>query len=469
MLFNTFEFFIFFVVVFTLYYTIQVRFVVLFLLLASCVFYSYFIPVYLLVLLAVILIDFFSARWMEQQPQRRRLYLVLSICSNLGILFFFKYYNFAVTEINSLFDTNWVLTHLILPVGLSFHTFQSLSYVLEVYHGRYPAEKRFSVFALYVMYFPQLVAGPIEPPQNLLHQFTQKRIFLWDNVLNGLRLVCWGLFKKAVIADRISFYVAGVFDAPAQYNSWQVLLGVVFFTIQIYCDFSGYSDMAVGLSRCLNIKLTNNFQRPFFASNIKVFWRRWHVTLSDWFKNYVYIPLGGNRQLLFVNHAAIILLVFFLSGIWHGAGFNYILWGVSNGLLIILYLICKNYFRGLYSAVTILPLLNVFFTCCFVMATFVFFRAKNLEQAAAVFNKLIHFSGSFDLGGNFQRFAFGTMNLLYIFAAILLMVWVEKKTDPGLLILQQKPVTDIFFFIVTVSLIVFTGVFYKQSFIYFQF
>lgn len=227
--------------------------------------------------------------------------------------------------------------------------------------------------------------------------------------------------------------------------------------------------MAVGLSRCLNIKLSYNFQRPFFASNIKEFWRRWHVTLSHWFKNYVYIPLGGNRQLLFINHAAVILVVFFLSGVWHGAGFNYILWGVSNGLLIILYLIVKNYFKGLHRALTILPLLNVFFTCCFVTATFVFFRAQNLDQAAAVFNKLIHFSGSLDLGGNFQRFAFGTMNLFYIFAVILLMVWVEKKTDPGLLILQQKPVTDIFFFIVTVSLIVFTGVFYKQSFIYFQF
>lgn len=469
MLFNTFEFLIFFVIVFVLYYTIPVRFVVFLLLISSCIFYSYFIPAYLLVLLAVILIDFFSARCIEQQPHHRKLYLVMSVCSNLGILFFFKYYNFAVTEVNSLFDTNWVLTKLILPVGLSFHTFQSLSYVLEVYHGRYKAEKRFSVFALYVMYFPQLVAGPIEPPQNLLHQFAQKRIFNWDNVLSGLRLVCWGLFKKAVIADRISFYVAGVFDAPGQYNSWQVLLGVVFFTIQIYCDFSGYSDMAVGLSRCLNIKLSYNFQRPFFANNIKEFWRRWHVTLSNWFKNYIYIPMGGNRQSHFMKHALLILFVFFLSGVWHGAGVNYILWGVFNGMLIVFYLFIKKYLKSLYRAVTILPFLNVFFTCCFVVATFVFFRAQSVEQAVAVFNKLIYFSGNFDLGGNFQRFAFGTMNLLYIFATILLMLWVEKKTDPGLTVLQQKPETDILFFVVTVSLIVFTGVFYKQSFIYFQF
>jgi D-alanyl-lipoteichoic acid acyltransferase DltB (MBOAT superfamily) len=253
------------------------------------------------------------------------------------------------------------------------------------------------------------------------------------------------------------------------YNSLQVLLGVVFFTIQIYCDFSGYSDMAVGLSRCFNIDLTNNFQRPFFSSNIKVFWRRWHVALSNWFKNYVYIPLGGNRHTRFINRAAVILIVFFLSGAWHGAGFNYILWGVSNALLILVYLLFAKYAAGIYKVVTGYRWLNIVVTCCLVIVTFIFFRAQDLDQAGVIFEKLFHFSGPFQPGGTFAKFPFGTMNLLYVLAAILFMFYVEYKTDPGLVVFEAKPVKDILFFTLLISLIVFTGVFYKQSFIYFQF
>lgn len=468
MLFNTFDFLVFFLVVLILYYTVPARFTVFLLLIASCIFYSYFIPQYLVILFAIIIIDFFAAKCIIKYPNRKRFFLLLSIFSNLSILFFFKYYTYVVSGVNDMFGTNWVLLNLVLPVGLSFHTFQSLSYVLEVYNNRFYAEKRFPLFALYVMYFPQLVAGPIEPPQKLLPEFYKERKFDWGNVLFGLRLILWGLFKKVVIADRVSFYVNGVFNHPSTANSSQVYLAVFFFTIQIYSDFSGYSDMAAGISRCMGIRLSFNFQRPFFSKNIQEFWRRWHVSLSQWFKNYIYIPLGGN-QVSFSRQVFIIVLIFFLSGIWHGAGINYIYWGLSNAILIIIYLIFTKNRAAAKTTNLRSGFITGFFTFFCITITFIFFRAESIHQIKELFSKLLFMSDKFNITGSFEGFLYGYMNLCFIAASILFMLILEYFVTPDLSFFESRPELDVTFFTVIVCSILFTGVFYKQNFIYFQF
>ncbi len=466
MLFNSFEFLVFFPLVLLVYYLIPKNAVVYMMLLASALFYSFFIPAYLLILLLVILVDYFSALGIEKYPDKRNLLLALSIISNLGILFVFKYYNFFVSTSNDFFGTDWILLKIILPIGLSFHTFQSLSYVIEIYKGRYKAERHPAYFALYVMYFPQLVAGPIETPQKLLPQLRKAPNLDWENIWSGLRLLLWGLFKKVVIADRISFYVNGIFEHTSDYNSAQVALGVFFFTIQIYCDFSGYSDMAVGISKCFGIDLMFNFNRPLLARNIKDLWSRWHISLYQWFMQYIYIPLGGSRKgvaMMCFN----VLLIFLVSGFWHGAGFNFILWGLLNGIFILLYLLVN---RFIVADKPILPaVLSIALTFGIVALIFVLFRSKDLSQAQAIYSSLWHFKGPWIITGTFDQFPFGTMNLSFVFLMIVCMFVLEAKVAPNLSYFALRPKTDFLFCTILVLLIFFTGVFTKQNFIYFQF
>ncbi len=466
MLFNSFEFLLFFPIVLLLYYLIPKSWVVYMMLLSSSLFYSFFIPAYLFILLTVILVDYFSGRAMEKFPEKRKLLLALSILSNVGILFVFKYYNFFVSTSNEFFGRHWILLNLILPIGLSFHTFQSLSYVIEIYKGKYKAESHLGYFALYVMYFPQLVAGPIETPQKLLPQLRKAPHLEWENIWSGIRLILWGLFKKVVIADRISFYVNGIFEHTSDYHSSQIALGVFFFTIQIYCDFSGYSDMAVGISKCFGIDLMFNFRRPLLARNIKDLWSRWHISLYQWFINYVYIPLGGSRRgvlLMCLN----VLVVFFVSGLWHGAGFNYIFYGVLNGILILLYFFVNKY---LFRDKFILPgFLGMGITFCMFALTLVIFRSENISQATAIYSSLLHFKGPLMFTGTFADFSFGNMNLTFVLLMIGFMFALEASVAPDLSYFANKPKLDFFFCVVLVLLIFFTGVFTKQNFIYFQF
>lgn len=282
-----------------------------------------FIPVYILVLLATILIDFFLAIRIEEaeDPRRKRTYLVVAIVSTCAVLFIFKYYNFF--NINLAAIAGFLNLHypigmlqLILPIGLSFHTFQSLSYVVEVYRGRQKTERHFGIYALYVMFYPQLVAGPIERPQNLLHQFREEHSFDYERVTSGLKLMAWGMFKKIVIADRLAGFVSVVYDKPVGFEGISVIVATVFFAFQIYCDFSGYSDIAIGAAEVMGFKLMRNFNKPYFSTSVTEFWRRWHISLSTWFRDYVYIPLGGNR----VPRARwyfIIMVTFLISGLWH--------------------------------------------------------------------------------------------------------------------------------------------------------
>jgi len=303
MLFNSLEFLIFFPVVTLLYFLLPHRHRWWMLLAASCGFYMMFIPKYIIILAVTIIIDYVAGILAEKpdlSPHKRKSILTISILSTCLVLFIFKYFNFFNTNfahLAALLHWNYPIAalKLALPIGLSFHTFQSLSYVIEVYCGRQKAEHHFGIYSLYVMFYPQLVAGPIERPQNLLHQFYAKHAFDYQRVTDGLKLMVWGLFKKVVIADRLAIAVNTVYNDPHSFTGIPLIIATAFFAFQIYCDFSGYSDIAIGAAQVMGFRLMDNFNRPYFAKSIPEFWKRWHISLSTWFRDYLYIPLGGNR------------------------------------------------------------------------------------------------------------------------------------------------------------------------------
>ena len=350
MLFNSLGFLIFFPCVTLLYFLLPHKFRWLHLLIASCIFYMAFIPVYIFILFFTIIIDYIAGIMIENSiGKNRKLFLTLSIVANVGVLAFFKYYNFFITNVNALFHSlniapgNIPLLSIILPIGLSFHTFQAMSYTIEVYRGNQKAERHFGIYSLYVMFYPQLVAGPIERPQNLLHQFKEEHKFDANNLLDGLRLMLWGFFKKVVIADRVAQYTNTVFNHPYEYHYLNLIIAVLFFSIQIYCDFSGYSDIAIGAAKTMGFDLMINFNRPYFSKNIQEFWRKWHISLSTWFRDYLYILLGGNRKgikRLYFNVA----VVFLLSGFWHGANWTYLVWGGLHTIFIFAYMVIEKHY-----------------------------------------------------------------------------------------------------------------------------
>jgi alginate O-acetyltransferase complex protein AlgI len=325
MLFNSIEFLIFFPVVTILYFLLKHKYRWMLLLAASCYFYMAFRPVYILILAFTIVIDYYAGILIEQsKPERKKAFLIMSIVGNLGVLAIFKYYNFFASIFNTHFDTHSPLLNILLPIGLSFHTFQAMSYTFEVYRGNQKAERHFGIYALYVMFYPQLVAGPIERPQNILHQFHVRHKFDYELAKSGLLLMAWGMFKKVVIADRLALFVNEVFDHPSDYSGPSVITAALFFSFQIFCDFSGYSDIAIGSARVMGFTLMTNFDRPYASASISEFWRRWHISLSTWFRDYLYIPLGGNRvskPRAYLN----LFIVFLVSGLWHGANWNYII------------------------------------------------------------------------------------------------------------------------------------------------
>jgi len=333
MLFNSLEFIIFFPIVVGLYFIISPRFRWILLLAASYYFYMCWNYKYILLILFSTVVDYFAAIAMSRTSQKKfkKVFLVASLFSNLGLLFFFKYFNFFSGSINAVLDQFNVFYNVpyydyLLPVGISFYTFQTLSYTIDVYKGKQKPEYHFGKFALFVSFFPQLVAGPIERSVNLLPQFSQTFKFEYARIRDGIILMTWGMFKKVVIADRLSEYVNEVFNNPESYDGFHNILATLFFSFQIYCDFSGYSDVAIGAALVMGYHLMKNFNRPYLAKSIGEFWSRWHISLSTWFRDYVYIPLGGNR----VNISRLLFnlyITFLISGLWHGANWTFAIWG----------------------------------------------------------------------------------------------------------------------------------------------
>jgi len=359
----------------------------------------FFVPVYILILFFTIVIDYFAGIWIEQASsvQTRKLLLTLSIVANVGVLAVFKYYNFFIDNIQDVvsllgYTVQLPLLNILLPIGLSFHTFQAMSYTIEVYRGNQQAEKHLGIYALYVMFYPQLVAGPIERPQHIIHQFRQQHHFDYNRVASGLRLMLWGLLKKVLIADRLAVVVEEVYGQPNAYGGLAVVIATVFFAVQIYCDFSGYSDIALGCARVMGFNLMRNFDTPYFAKSIAEFWRRWHISLTSWFRDYVYIPLGGSRvkaSRWYFN----LLIVFLLSGLWHGANWTYILWGGSLGVALIIEAVTQTQRKQLelHLPSWLFNSLARIITLSFICLTWIFFRAESIDHAMQLLHRVFDF------------------------------------------------------------------------------
>jgi len=397
MLFNSVAFLIFFPIVTIIYFLLPHRFRWLWLLGASCYFYMAFVPVYILILGGTIVIDYFAGIWIQNaQGQRRRLFLVLSIISNVGVLAAFKYFNFLNDNLSLLlhgagYQNPIPFLKILLPIGLSFHTFQAMSYTIEVYRGNQPAEKHFGIYALYVMFYPQLVAGPIERPQNMLHQFHEKKTYDYDNLRRGICLIVWGLFKKVVIADRLALFVDQVYDTPHSYHGLPLIVATVFFAFQIYFDFSGYSDIARGAARAMGFNLMINFNFPFTSTSIGEFWRKWHISLSTWFNDYVFSPIliakrnWGKRAVLFA-----LFVTFFISGLWHGAGWNFVIFGVLHGLALIYETLTKRFRKSMSKAIPSIIYKNLSMLIVFAYACFawIFFRAVTVRDSVYIIKNM---------------------------------------------------------------------------------
>lgn len=455
------------------------------LLLASCFFYMFFIPAYLLILLFTIGLDFFLAQQIEKsQGKVRRWLLWISLTSNISILAFFKYANFISENLNVLLQSlglNYLIPHLsiILPIGLSFHTFQAMSYMIEVYWGKQKAEKHLGIYALYVMFYPQLVAGPIERPQNLLHQFREKHVFDYVRVVEGLKLMAFGLFLKVVIADHLAIFVNEVYRSPQNYPSAVVVWAAIFFSFQIYCDFYGYSTIAIGAAMVMGFRLMKNFDHPYASASINEFWRRWHISLSSWFKDYVYIPLGGSRVSIprWYLH---ILIVFGLSGIWHGASWLFVIWGILHAFYIITGRLTEPVRQKFHQLILldripllhkILKILTVFFL---VTIAWVFFRARTLQDAVYIiehfFTGWSQSPGLLALKAIGSYVSFNSTDIIFCLSYICLLLLTEfvQRRFNHLMIPSTSywrwPV-----YYIMIAGILFLGVWGQQQFIYFQF
>lgn len=480
MLFNSIDFLIFFVIVTAIYFLINHKYRWALLLAASCYFYISFIPVYILILAALILIDYSLGIAIEKSTGRKkRFYLTLSILSMCTILFIFKYFNFFNTNFSALarflhWNYSIQALSLILPVGLSFHTFQSLSYVIEVYRGKQKAERNLGIYALYVMFYPQLVAGPIERPQNLIHQFYEEHKFDIKKITEGLQLMLWGFFLKVVIADRAALIVNPVYNNIQAYSGIPLIIATYLFAFQIFCDFAGYSLIAIGCARVMGFKLMDNFKRPYFAKSIPEFWRRWHISLSTWFRDYVYFPLGGSRvkkSRIYFN----LFIVFLISGLWHGAAWTFLIWGSLHGLYMVTSISTSNYRERLVSKIRlnkipkIYSLIKILITFNLTSFGWIFFRANSFSDAIYIVTHLFS-----DWNLNFLRSSviFNRVNLIIIFFFILFMElvhFVQEKKGIRPIFYKLPAYIRIFLYYLIIMIILLSGVFNKTQFIYFQF
>ena len=398
--FNSFSYYLFLPLSVFLYFILPAKWRNPALLLLSYFFYMCWNPRYSLLILTSTAITYACALLMEKHAARRRLWLIASLALNLLILFFFKYFNFAAALLNSGLAALELPARLpavsfLLPVGISFYTFQALGYTMDVYRGNIVPEKNFIDYALFVSFFPQLVAGPIERSTNLLPQFKPRHSFSLDKIFAGALLFLWGLFKKLVIADRLAVLVNFAFAAaPGEANGWQYMAAASAFSIQIYCDFSAYSDIARGSARMLGFELMRNFDAPYLAASIKDFWRRWHISLSSWFRDYLYFPLGGSRckaGRAYLN----LLIIFVISGLWHGAALTFVLWGFLHGMFMIISSLTAPWRDQFLKALRIssnsriVAACRVLFNFALVTAAFVFFRAGSFSHALYMLKTIV--------------------------------------------------------------------------------
>ncbi len=476
MLFNSIEFAIFLPLIFVIYWGIgsrRVREQNIALLIASYFFYGWWDWRFLGLIAFSTLVDFWVGKSLERiaAPKKRKILLYISLTSNLGLLLFFKYYNFFIdsfVEAFKFFGTHFSPNHLniVLPVGISFYTFQTLSYTIDVYRKKIKPADDWIAFAAFVSFFPQLVAGPIERAANLLPQFQKNREFNTEKAKDGLRQILWGLFKKIVIADTCAIYANDIFGQPESYSTPGLWLGAIYFAFQIYGDFSGYSDIALGLAKLFGFELMKNFNLPYFSRDIAEFWRRWHISLSSWFKDYLYIPLGGSRGNV-KKTLRNVLIIFLISGLWHGANWTFVAWGGIHALFFIPLLLLKRNRKHLdeIAKSRFLPSLSearqILVTFLQVLIAWVFFRAANINDA-------IHYvAGMFDLSNMSAIENYKTKYLILILF-LLAWEWSFREKEHGLHI-SSWPMTWRW---LTYSFFIWLILYFmgeEQEFIYFQF
>ena len=468
MIFNSVHFIFFFIATTILYYALPHRFRWAFLLAISCYFYMVFRPIYILILAGTIVVDYVAGLFLESttNPRRKKIFLVASIIANVGVLAVFKYYNFIndnLTELLGVFHlkNEIPMLRILLPIGLSFHTFQAMSYTIEVYRGKQQAEKHFGMYALYVMFYPQLVAGPIERPQNILHQLKEKVVFNYDHIVSGLKLILWGLFVKVVIADRLSIYVDIVYNSPEHHSAISSLVATLFFTFQIYCDFSGYSSIAIGCAKVLGIDLMINFRRPYMSTSIREFWSRWHISLSTWFRDYLYIPLGGNRVSVYRNMFNL-FFVFLVSGLWHGANWTFIIWGALHGFYLIMEIVIDRLVPSIKLPRSIRWILNF----VLVAIAWVFFRASNFQTAKQILKNIYTFKPGPLYIGNASYLVYSFFAILFLFAAE---YNAEKLNNRYAWLYSERKVLRWSAYLLLILTLLSIGVFNGGQFIYFQF
>lgn len=456
MLFNSIEFLLFFPAVVLTYYLIPGKLRIYWLLVASYVFYMGYNPQYALLLLFSTFVTFASglliARAKRRASEERRrkagkIWVILCLTINLSILFFFKYFDFAVENLNALFGAFGVRQihpsfDVLLPVGISFYIFQALSYTLDVYRGDVKVEHNFFRYAAFVSFFPQLVAGPIERSSNLLRQFEKPKAFSFQNVRDGLMMMIWGFFQKIVIADRAAIFVNQVFNYPAYYGGVEVLVAMVLFAVQIYCDFAGYSNIAVGAAQVMGFDLMRNFKRPYFSASVAEFWRRWHISLSSWFRDYLYIPLGGNRRgtaRKYVN----LMIVFLVSGLWHGSAWTFIIWGGLNGLYQVIGAATKplrqRVMKRLHMRTETFShrLLQILITFFLIDVSWIFFRANSISDAFLLLRNLFVFNPWVLVDGSLLNMGLSGTEWLVLIAAILVLFAVGLMQEKGISLRQS--------------------------------
>ncbi|MFO7669632.1 MAG: MBOAT family O-acyltransferase [Bacteroidales bacterium] len=479
MLFNSLQFIFFFPIVVAAYFAMKPKYRWILLLLASYYFYMCWNYKYIILIIFSTVIDYFAGilLYKTSKQKLRILVLMASLTTNLGLLFFFKYFNFFGESINFLLQKvnifyNIPAYQFLLPVGISFYTFQTLSYTIDIYKGKQKPEYHFGRFALFVSFFPQLVAGPIERSTNLLPQFREVFTFEYERVKNGLLLMGWGFFKKVVIADRLAEYVNLVYNNPGEFSGLNNIIATFFFSFQIYCDFSGYSDIAIGAALVMGYKLMTNFRRPYFSQNIREFWSRWHISLSTWFRDYVYISLGGNRVVKWRWYYNL-FITFLVSGLWHGAEWTFVIWGAIHGLYLVIAIITDkfrenvNHAIGLTSLPGLYKLVQVLITFVLVYFSWIFFRASNLNEAILVLKN--HFV--FDQNAVINLFRIPADFYIAFVSIVVLLVldFSEERFSLSLRLRKLPLVAKITLLVLFVSAILLFGVWNEADFLYFQF
>ena len=459
------------------------------LLAASYFFYMSWDPRFISLILISTVVDYIATFKIESSTveKHRKRWLWFSLFTNLGLLFTFKYlgfFNQSVDQLAEIIGWNYQVNilKLILPMGISFYTFQTLSYTIDVYHRKVKRERHFGIFALYVSYFPQLVAGPIERPGNLLPQLKKRISFSTDKVRCGCALILWGLFKKAVIADRAAVIVNPIFDDPTEYSGLVLLLAVIMFAFQIYGDFSGYSDIAIGSAMILGHDLSKNFDRPYHSKSISEFWNRWHISLSTWFRDYVYIPLGGSRVIKFRWYMNL-LVTFLVSGIWHGAAYTFLVWGLLHGLYVVFSYSTHKYreqftgILGINRERLIYQLFQICITFSLVCVGWVFFRSNSLSEAFYILRYLPHeiirhilsVNSLSDLA-SFTVVSRDFLLLTIVFILIMELIQVVQYfIDPFQKILEANFFIRWPVYLISIFTVLLAGVYSNNEFIYFQF